>query len=113
MIGGQTLLYSDMSTAQLRDEMAELQRKGRRAYDEENWSEYETLMTKWYLAKSYEMLPNANIEIGRTYRIAEEYDRLTVTGLEGVMAWGIRQSSAETTAIPIARLDEYDDGFTS
>ncbi|GMA62296.1 YfhH family protein [Alicyclobacillus fastidiosus] len=105
------MLYSDMTKEQLQAEMKELQQKGQRAFDEENWTEYEVYMTKWYLAKSYEILPSAHIEIGRTYRIAEEYDRLTVTGLEGVMAWGIRQSSGETTAIPIARLDEYDDDF--
>lgn len=105
------MLYSDMSKEQLQNEMKELQRKGQRAYDEENWSEYEVLMTRWYLAKSYEILPTAHIEIGRTYRIAEEYDRLTVNALEGVMAWGTRQSSGETSAVPIARLDEYDDGF--
>ncbi|WAH35798.1 DUF1811 family protein [Alicyclobacillus dauci] len=103
------MLYSDMSKEQLQAEMKELQRKGQRAFDEENWSEYEIHMTKWYLAASYAMLPDVTIETGRTYRIAEEYDRLTVTGLEGVMAWGIRQSTGETTAIPIARLEEYDD----
>lgn len=105
------MLYSEMSKEQLQVEMEELQRKGKRAFDEENWSEYEVHMTKWYLAKSYELLPDAKIEIGRTYRIAEEYDRLTVTGLEGVMAWGIRQTTGETTAIPIAQLDETDDDF--
>ena len=104
-------LYSEMTTEELRTEMKKLQELGQKAFDEENWSEYEVHMTKWYLAKSYEILPHAQIEIGRTYRIAEEYDRLTVTGLEGVMAWGIRESTAETTAIPIARLDEYDDDF--
>lgn len=105
------MLYSDMTKEQLDVEMEELQRKGQRAFDEENWTEYEVHMAKWYLAKSYEMLPTAKIDIGRTYRIAEEYDRLTITALEGIMAWGIRESSAETAAIPIAKLDEYDDGF--
>lgn len=89
--------------------MAELQKRGQRAYDAENWSEYEVHMTKWYLAKSYEILDEAQIEVGRTYRIAEEYDRLTVTALEGVMAWGMKQSTGETSAIPIAQLDETDD----
>ncbi|MFD1673437.1 DUF1811 family protein [Alicyclobacillus fodiniaquatilis] len=103
------MLYSDMSKEQLQKEMKELQQKGQRAFDEENWSEYEVHMTKWYLAKSYEMLPDAKIEVGRTYRLAEVYDRLTVTALEGVMAWGIQQSSGETIAVPIARLEAYDD----
>ncbi|WP_067619420.1 YfhH family protein [Alicyclobacillus acidiphilus] len=105
------MLYSDMSKEQLRAEMKDLQEKGQRAYDAENWPEYEIHMTKWYLAKSYEIRDDARIEIGRTYRIAEEYDRLTVTALEGVMAWGIRQSTGETTAVPIAQLDDTDDDF--
>lgn len=107
------MLYSDMTKDELQREMKELQEKGQRAYDAENWSEYEVHMTKWYLAKSYELRDEANIEIGRTYRIAEEYDRLTVTALEGVMAWGIRQSTAETAAIPIAQLDKDDEDFSA
>lgn len=103
------MLYSEMTKEQLQRELKELQKQGQRAFDEENWSEYEVHMTKWYLAKSYEMLPDSHIEVGRMYRIAEEYDRLTVTGQEGVMAWGIRQSNGESAAIPIAQLDE-DDG---
>lgn len=105
------MLYSDMSKQQLQTEMKELQRKGQRAFDEENWSEYEVHMTKWYLAKSYDIQNDADIEIGRTYRIAEEYDRITVTAIEGIMAWGIRQSTGETIAIPIARLEIYDNNL--
>jgi hypothetical protein len=104
-------LYSEMTPEELKEEMKELQKLGQRAYDMENWSDYEIHMTKWYLAKSYEMLPTAKIEIGRTYRIADDYDRLTVTGLEGAMAWGVRESTAESVSIPLARLDEFDDGF--
>ena len=105
--------YSEMSNEELKTEMKQLQEHGQAAYDNENWSEYEVQMTKWYLAKSYEILPHVRLEIGKTYRIAEEYDRLTVTGLEGVMAWGMRESSGETVALPIAKLDEFDDGFDS
>ncbi|WP_367306586.1 DUF1811 family protein [Alicyclobacillus acidocaldarius] len=103
------MLYSEMSKEELRREMAELQRKGREAYERENWSEYEIYMTRWYLAKSYEIKDDVHIEIGRTYRIAEEYDRLTVTAIEGVMAWGIRQMTGETAAVPIAQLEEADE----
>ena len=104
-------LYSEMTPEELKEEMKELQKLGQRAFDMENWSDYEIHMTKWYLAKSYEILPTVKIEIGRTYRIADDYDRLTVTGLEGAMAWGVRESTAESVSIPIARLDEFDDGF--
>lgn len=105
------MLYSEMTKSELQREMKTLQQLGQTAYDQQNWSEYEVHMTKWYLAKSYDMMPDHDIEIGHTYRIAEEYDRFTVTGFEGVMAWGIRESSAETDALPISRLEKYDDGF--
>lgn len=98
------LRFSDMTKTQLEREMDKLQTEGQRAYDEARWSEYNVLMTKWYLAKSYLMLPATKMDIGRMYDLAEEYDRLTVTRLEGVMAWGIRESSGEETAIPIAML---------
>lgn len=106
-------LYSEMTLEELRNEMKALQHSGQKAFDEKNWSEYEIHMTKWYLAKSYEILPTAPIQIGRTYRLAEEYDRFTVTGIEGIMAWGIRESSAETEAVPIARLEASDADFSS
>ncbi len=104
-------LYSEMTPDELKTEMKKLQELGQSAFDSENWSDYEVQMTKWYLAKSYEILPTVQIEIGKTYRIADDYDRLTVTGLEGAMAWGIRESDAESVSIPLARLDEYDDGL--
>jgi hypothetical protein len=99
-------LYSNMTREQLQEELDRLQKLGQRAFDEENWSEYETLMTKWYLAKSYNLSESLDIKIGRTYRLAEEYDRLTVTKLEGVMAWGIRESTAEEVSVPMALLVE-------
>jgi hypothetical protein len=58
------------------------------------------------LAKSYLIRDTVTIEIGRTYRLAEENDRLTVRHLEGVMAWGIRESTSEEAAVPIAMLED-------
>lgn len=101
-------LYSQMTAEQLEHEMKQLQEQGQKAYDNEMWNEYEVHMKKWYLAESYLLKDTVQIEIGKTYRLAEEYDRLTVTHLEGVMAWGIRESTAEEAAIPIAMLEERD-----
>jgi hypothetical protein len=98
------VLYSDMTPEQLQREMDELKRQGQRAFDEENWSQYEVLMQKWYLAKSYQILPEAKIVSGRTYRLAEAYDQLTVTEVKGVMAWGVRMSDGQEIAVPIAML---------
>ncbi|MCF8565259.1 YfhH family protein [Alicyclobacillus tolerans] len=97
-------LYSDMTPDELQRELDKLRDQGQAAYDNENWQEYEVLMTKWYLAKSYQIKPAAHIEIGRTYRLAEEYDQFTVTDVRGVMAWGTLASNAQQKAVPIAML---------
>ena len=70
-----------VSPEELQDEMDKLQRLGQIAYDKEDWGMYNVYMTKWYLAKSFEMLPTVEIIIGKTYRIADDYDRLTITHL--------------------------------
>jgi predicted anti-sigma-YlaC factor YlaD len=98
--------YSEMTPEELQEEMKKLQEYGRQAFAEQRWSEYEVYMTKWYLAKSYLIRDTVDIEIGRTYRIAEENDKLTVRHLEGVMAWGIRESTSEEVAVPIAMLED-------
>jgi hypothetical protein len=101
-------LYSEMTKWELENEMESLREAGQRAYDDENWSEYEIHMKKWYLAKSYMLRDTLNVEIGRTYALTEEYDRITVSKLEGIMAWGIKESTATETAVPIAMLVERD-----
>lgn len=101
-------LYSEMTREELQMELDKLRDQGQKAFDEENWPEYEVLMTKWYLAKSYLIRPTANIEIGRSYRLTEELDQLTVSKLEGVMAWGILMSNGREKAVPLAMLAAHE-----
>jgi hypothetical protein len=99
------MLYSEMTPEQLQREMDKLRDQGQQAFDEKRWSEYEVLMTKWYLAKSYLLQSSLQIEIGHTYQLAEAPDeRLTVTKVKGVMAWGVRESDGKEVAVPIAML---------
>lgn len=102
-------LYSEMSSTELEATLSSLRDQGQIAYDAQNWSHYEVLMKKWYLAKSYLLLPAAQIDIGKTYRLTEEHDRITVTQLVGVMAWGIKESTATEVAVPIAMLSATDE----
>lgn len=97
-------LFSQMSPSELEHEMAVLRQQGQAAYDKEDWSQYEVHMKKWYLAKSYLVRDAVTIEIGKTYNLIEEYDRITVTDVVGVMAWGTRESTLEEIALPIAML---------
>jgi hypothetical protein len=100
------MLYSEMTPEQLRREMDKLRDQGQKAFDEQRWSEYEVLMTRWYLAKSYLIEPTAKVEIGRVYRLTEAHDTLRVTERKGVMAWGVRTSDGKEIAVPIAMLGE-------
>lgn len=97
-------LLSQMTATELQAEMNTLQDQGQSAHDNADWSQYEVFMKKWYLAKSYLMRADTHIEIGKTYRLAEEYDRITVTEVVGVMAWGTQESTLEEIAVPIAML---------
>ena len=99
-------LYSTMTADQLQREMDKLRDQGEAAFNTENWSEYEVLMKKWYLAKSY-LIENEFIPtIGQTYHLTEEKETITVTKLEGIMAWGYRGSNGIEFAVPIAMLTE-------
>lgn len=95
-----------MAPEELEIEMRELQSKGQAAFDAQNWSEYEVLMKKWYLAKSYLIQDSLHVQIGKTYGLTEEEDTITITKLEGVMAWGRRASTGIETAVPIAMLTD-------
>ena len=97
-------LYSEMTSEELETQLEKLRDQGQKAFDEQNWQEYQVLMTKWYLTKSYLIRDKAEIEIGRSYRLTEEYDQLTVSKIEGVMAWGILMSNGKEKAVPIAML---------
>lgn len=97
-------LLSQMTPAELQAEMDTLQAQGQIAFDQEDWSQYEVFMKKWYLAKSYLVRNQIQIEIGKTYELTEEYDRITVADVVGVMAWGTKESTLEEIAVPIAML---------
>jgi hypothetical protein len=97
-------LYSDMTEEQLSREMKELQEQGRRAFERERWSEYEVVMHKWYLARSYQLQDTMQLEMGKTYDLIESPDQLTLTKRKGVMAWGLRVSDGEEIAVPLAML---------
>lgn len=97
-------MFSDMSPEQLQTEMDKLRDQGQAAFDEQRWSEYEVLMKRWYLAKSYFIVNTFHPEIGKTYDLTEEHDTITVTKTKGVMAWGIRASTGMEAAVPLAML---------
>lgn len=97
-------LLSQMTPTELQAEMDTLQAQGQIAFDQEEWGKYEVLMKKWYLAKSYLVRDQMKIDIGKTYDLTEEYDRITVTDVVGVMAWGTKESTLEEIAVPIAML---------
>lgn len=96
-------LYRDMSTVELNEEMKRLQEQGRQALADERFEELDVLERKYYLALSYTMDP-AVVEIGKSYEIVDSKDTLTVTRMDGVMAWGHRNRVPIEEAYPMAML---------
>ncbi|KEO83568.1 DUF1811 family protein [Tumebacillus flagellatus] len=96
-------LYRDMTREELEAEMTRLQDEGHRALADERYEELDVLERKYYLAKSYTM-PLDSIEIGKTYTVIDTTDRLEVTRMDGVMAWGYRNGVRLEEAYPMAML---------
>lgn len=99
-------LYSQMSREELVSEMNQLRDAGQHAFDTAAWSEYEVLMKKWYIAKSYLELSSFQLQTGHRYRLTEETDYLTASHQVGIMVWGIRESTGEELSVPLAMLTE-------
>jgi hypothetical protein len=96
-------LYRDMTPTELEAEMTRLQDEGHRALAEERFEELDVLERKYYLAKSYTMNPD-EIKVGNLYTVIDTTDRLEVTRMDGVMAWGYRNGVRLEEAFPMAML---------
>lgn len=96
-------LYRDMTKEELEAEMKRLQDEGHKCLEEGRVEELDVLERKYYLALSYTQDP-AIIVVGKTYTIIDTTDRLEVTRMDGVMAWGYRNGVRLEEAYPMAML---------
>lgn len=102
-----TKLYRDMTHEELHNEMKRLQDQGHQALAEGRLEEMDVLERKYYLALSYTLDP-AMMVIGKTYPVVDTTDRLEVTRMDGVMAWGYRNGVRLEEAYPMAMLVDPD-----
>lgn len=96
--------YSEMTHAELRDEIAKLHEKAQKAEQLGIVNEVYVLKRKIVMAEAY-MLDPEDFKKGETYNIKDEPNAtFTIDYLKGTFAWGYKQGSDELTAYPISLL---------
>ncbi|AOZ87934.1 hypothetical protein BK049_04010 [Bacillus xiamenensis] len=100
--------YSEMTEYELKQEIAALSEKARKAEQLGIVNEYAVLERKIDMAKAYLLDPSA-IQTKTTYHIKDTDEQFYVEYLNGVFAWGYRVSAPETEdALPISLLTKKD-----
>ncbi|SEQ48445.1 YfhH family protein [Piscibacillus halophilus] len=101
--------YSDYTVEELRQEIAELTEKARKAEQMGIVNEYAVYQRKIIMAKSYTMNPK-EFKKGQVYEIdGAPGEQFQIDYMNGVFAWGSRQNNQneilnEEEALPIALL---------
>lgn len=97
--------YSEMSPHELRQEIARLKEKARKAEQMGMVNEYAVLERKAAMAKSYLLNP-VDFKTGEIYEIeGSPGSYFKIEYLEGVMAWGFRLGGdKKQEALPISML---------
>lgn len=100
--------YSEMTEYELKQEIAALSEKARKAEQLGIVNEYAVLERKIDMAKAY-LLDPAAIQTKTTYHIKDTDEQFYVDYLNGVFAWGYRVSAPnKEEALPISMLTQKD-----
>ncbi|ATH71429.1 YfhH family protein [Bacillus altitudinis] len=100
--------YSEMTEYELKQEIAALSEKARKAEQLGIVNEYAVLERKIDMAKAY-LLDPAAIQTKTTYHIKDTDEQFYVEYLNGVFAWGYRVSAPnKEDALPISMLKQKD-----
>ncbi|MFS0655800.1 YfhH family protein [Bacillus sp. 179-C3.3 HS] len=100
--------YSEMTEYELKQEIAVLSEKARKAEQLGIVNEYAVLERKIDMAKAY-LIDPATIQTNQTYHIKDTDEEFYVQYLNGVFAWGYRLSAPEKEdALPISMLTQKD-----
>ncbi|AKC65244.1 MULTISPECIES: YfhH family protein [Bacillus] len=100
--------YSEMTEYELKQEIAALSEKARKAEQLGIVNEYAVLERKIDMAKAY-LLDPATIQTKTTYHIKDTDEQFYVEYLNGVFAWGYRVSVPnKEDALPISMLTQKD-----
>ncbi|WP_033826426.1 YfhH family protein [Bacillus andreraoultii] len=101
--------YSEMTELELKQEIANLREKARKAEQLGILNEYAVLERKALMAESYLRNPK-DIKKGEIYRLRNEADTyFRVNYLKGYFAWGYRlNGNGKEEGLPISLLEEVE-----
>ncbi|MBU8908874.1 YfhH family protein [Desertibacillus haloalkaliphilus] len=97
--------YSQMEEHELRQEIALLNEKAKKAEQMGMVSEFAVYERKMVMAKAYLLDPN-DFNPEETYILDEDDNTFTISYLNGTFAWGYRNDQSELEAVPISLLKE-------
>lgn len=99
-------LYSQMTLAELQEEMERLRIQAdekKKAGDE---SQFAILQQKYFMAKSY-YVGIDEFRIGRQYRVLDHDQPFTIEYFNGVFAWGRFPDAHEPVGFPVGMLEPW------
>lgn len=99
-------LLSQMTMAELQQEMEKLRQEMEEKKKAGNATQFAILQQKFFIAKSY-YLGTDEFRIGKKYRVFEHDQPFTIEYFNGVFAWGRFPDSAEETGFPVGMLEEW------
>jgi hypothetical protein len=99
-------LYSQMTLAELQEEMERLRLAAEEKKQAGDESQYAVLQQKFFLAKSY-YIGTGEFRIGGTYRVFGHDEPFTIDYFNGVFAWGKFPGSPEPTGFPVGMLEPW------
>ncbi|WAA08789.1 YfhH family protein [Fervidibacillus albus] len=100
--------YSEMTEYELKQEIAKLREKAKKAEQMGMVNEFAVLERKAAMAESYLLDPQSFVK-GEIYRIKNEPNQFfKVDYLRGYFAWGFRLTGDKVEALPISLLEKVD-----
>jgi hypothetical protein len=101
-------LYSQMTLAELQEEMERLHVEAKEKKKLGDESQLAIITQKYFMAKSY-YLGTKEFRIGGKYSVAEYDQPFTIDYFNGVFAWGRFPDSDEQTGFPVGMLELWFD----
>lgn len=99
-------LYSQMTLAELQEEMERLRLQAEKKKEAGDSSQFGIIQQRYFMAKSY-YLGMDEFRIGGKYSVPEYDHPFTIDYFNGVFAWGRFPGSEEQTGFPVGMLEDW------
>jgi uncharacterized membrane protein (DUF106 family) len=96
-------LYSQMTLAELQEEMERLRQHMEELKKKGDMAQYHVAEKKFFMAKSY-FLGTDGFMMGKTYRVYGYEEPFTIDYFNGIFAWGRFPGSEEQVGFPVGML---------